>query len=77
MRAVTKDRSPRLAARIAAEIQAALASQTLTLPFEETRGEVIADLIGDLDRIQRREPSRTADRTGIKLRAVPLAIDAP
>jgi len=54
VRAVVKDRSPRLAARIAAEIQAALAAQTLTLPAEETWGEVIADLISDLDRVQRR-----------------------
>lgn len=54
VRAVIKDRSPRVAARIAAEIQVALAAQSVTLPAEETWGEVIADLIGDLDRIQRR-----------------------
>lgn len=54
VRAVIKDRSPRVAAKIAAEIQTALAAQSLTLPAEETWGEVIADLIGDLDRIQRR-----------------------
>jgi len=54
VRAVIKDRSPRVAAKITAEIQAALAAQSVTLPAEETWGEVIADLIGDLDRIQRR-----------------------
>lgn len=54
VRAVIKDRSPRVAAKITAEIHAALAAQTVTLPAEETWGEVIADLIGDLDRIQRR-----------------------
>lgn len=54
VRAVIKDRSPRLAAKITGEIQAALAAQSVTLPAEETWGEVIADLIGDLDRIQRR-----------------------
>jgi transposase len=36
------------------DVQAALAAQSVTLPAEETWGEVIADLIGDLDRIQRR-----------------------
>ncbi len=54
IRNVIKKRSPRLAAKVTDEIWDALDAQTLTLPAETTWGEVISDLIGDLDRIQSR-----------------------
>ncbi len=49
-----KKRSPRLAAKVTDEIFDALDAQTVTLAAEETWGEVIADLIGDLERIAAR-----------------------
>ncbi len=49
-----KKRSPRLAAKVTGEIFEALDAQTVTLPAEETWGEVITDLLGDLERISAR-----------------------
>ena len=54
IRNVIKKRSPRLAAKVTDEIWSALDAQPLTLPAEDTWGEVVTDLIGDLDRIQTR-----------------------
>ena len=54
IRNVIKKRSPRLAAKLADEIWAAVEAQTVTLPAEATWGEVIRDLLGDLERIQTR-----------------------
>ena len=54
VRNAIKKRSPRLAAKVTDEIFDALDAQTVTLPAEETWGEVIADLLGDLERIQTR-----------------------
>ncbi|MGB5757584.1 MAG: IS110 family transposase [Acidimicrobiales bacterium] len=54
IRNVIKKRSPRLAAKVTDEIWSALDAQTLTLPAEDTWGEVVTDLTGDLDRIQTR-----------------------
>ena len=49
-----KKRSPRIASKVADEIWVALEAQTMTLPAEAAWGDVIADLLGDLDRIQAR-----------------------
>lgn len=49
-----KKRSPRLAGKVTGEIWAALDAQSVTLPAEDTWGEVIADLLADLERIQSR-----------------------
>jgi transposase len=54
IRNAIKKRSPRLAAAMAEEIWAALESQTVTLPGETAWGEVIGDLIADLERITTR-----------------------
>jgi transposase len=43
-------RSPRLAAKIADAVMAALAAQSVTMPAEVTVGRVIAELAGELDR---------------------------
>lgn len=51
VRNVIKKRSPRLAAKVSDEIFDALDAQTVRLPAEETWGEVIADLLADLERI--------------------------
>jgi transposase len=51
VRNVIKKRSPRLAGKVTDEIFDALDAQTVTLPAEETWGEVIADLLADLERI--------------------------
>ncbi len=49
-------RSPRLAGRLTDAVLTALDAQTLTLPAETTIGRVIAELVGELDRLyQRRE----------------------
>jgi len=48
-----KKRSPRLATKFADEIWTALQAQTVTLPGEQTWGEVIIDLTTDLDRTHR------------------------
>ena len=54
MRAVIQKRSPRLGEKVSREIFEALDAQTVTLPAEETWGEVITDLLEDLDRIHDR-----------------------
>ena len=54
VRNVIKKRSPRLADKVTDGIFDALDAQTVTLPAEETWGEVIADLLADLERIQTR-----------------------
>ncbi len=46
-----KARSPRLAAKAAAEIHTALAAQTVTVPAEATIGRVVAELAAELDRV--------------------------
>ena len=52
---VIKKRSPRLAAKLSEEIFEALDAQTVTLPAEATWGEVITDLLDDLERARRAE----------------------
>ncbi len=54
IRNVIKKRSPRVGAKYADEIWAALQSQTVTLAAEATWGEVIGDLVADLERVHRR-----------------------
>ena len=54
IRNAIKRRSPRIADKVADEIWAALDAQTITLPAEDTWGEVVADLLGDLERISTR-----------------------
>ena len=49
-----RKRSPHKATQVADLVWAALGTQTLVLPAEETWGEVISDLAGDLDRVQTR-----------------------
>jgi transposase len=44
-------RSPRMADKVTAAVFDALHAQTLTLPAEDTWGQVIVELAGDLDRI--------------------------
>lgn len=60
VRNAIKKRSPRLAGKVTDEIWAALDAQTVTLPAEDTWGEVVADLIGDLERIQTRRDELAA-----------------
>jgi transposase len=52
IRNTIKKRSPRIAAKIGDEIWAALEAQAVTLPAEETWGQVVGELLADLDRIQ-------------------------
>lgn len=52
IRNAIKKRSPRIAAKITNEIWAALDAQTVVLPAEETWGQVVGELLADLDRIQ-------------------------
>lgn len=60
IRATVKARSPRLADKIGSDITAALAAQSVTLPGEDTWGEIIGGLVADLDRLhtQRAELGR-------------------
>ncbi len=51
LRALIATRSPRLADKLAADIDTALAAQTVTLPGEDTWGEIITGLIADLERL--------------------------
>lgn len=51
IRSLIARRSPRLADKLARDIDIALKSQTVTLPGEDTWGEIITGLIADLDRI--------------------------
>jgi transposase len=44
-------RSPRLADKVTDAVFAALDAQSLTLPAEDTWGQIIVELVGDLDRI--------------------------
>jgi transposase len=46
-----RDRSPRVAGRLTTAISKALAAQSVTLPGEETWGQIIIGLIADLERI--------------------------
>ena len=52
IRNTIKKRSPRIAAKITDEIWAALVAQSVTLPAEETWGQVVGELLADLERIQ-------------------------
>ena len=52
IRNAIKKRSPRIAAKIGDEIWAALDAQTVVLPAEETWGQVVGELLADLDLIQ-------------------------
>ena len=54
VRNAIKKRSPRLADKVTGEIFDALDAQSVTLPAEATWGEVISDLLGDLERIAAR-----------------------
>lgn len=51
IRSLIARRSPRLADKLARDIDVALAAQTVTLPGEDTWGEIITGLIADLERI--------------------------
>jgi transposase len=51
VRKLVAKRSPRMADKVTAAVFDALDSQTLTLPAEDTWGQVIVELAGDLDRI--------------------------
>ena len=51
IRAAIAVRSPRLADKIARDISNALAAQTVTLPGEDTWGEIFEGLVADLERI--------------------------
>ncbi len=56
-------RSPRLATKLTTQILTAVNTQTVTLPAETAWGQVIADLLGDLEQIQsqRRELATTIE----------------
>jgi transposase len=54
IRNTIKKRSPRIASKVTDEIWMALDAQTVTLPAEDTWGEVVTDLLGDLERISAR-----------------------
>jgi transposase len=56
-----KTRSPRLAAKVGKEIQAALAAQTVTVPAEQTIGRVISDLVVEVDRVFSRRDKLAAE----------------
>lgn len=51
IRTLIAARSPKLADKVTRDIEAALAAQTVTLPGDNTWGEVIVDLIADLERL--------------------------
>jgi hypothetical protein len=51
IRATIAARSPRLADKITTAVTDALAAQTVTLPGEDTWGEIITGLVTDLDRL--------------------------
>ena len=52
--------SPKLAPKVAEAVFAALDAQTVTLPAEATWGEIIADLLGDLEHLHRRRDELVA-----------------
>ena len=60
IRNAIRKRSPRLATTLTTHILTAIGTQTVTLPAETTWGEVITNLIGDLERIQTRRGELTA-----------------
>lgn len=51
VRKLITTRSPRLADKVTTAVFAALDAQTLTLPAEDTWGQIITELVADLDRI--------------------------
>lgn len=51
LRALIATRSPRLADKLTVDITTALSAQTVTLPGEDTWGEIISGLISDLERL--------------------------
>ena len=51
IRALIASRSPRLADKLVRALDAALTAQTVTLPGEDTWGQIITGLIADLERI--------------------------
>ena len=59
VRNAIRKRSPRLAAKLTDQIFAALDTQTITLPAETTWGEVITDLLRDLEKIRSRRTELT------------------
>ena len=56
-----KARSPRVAAKVATAIAAALAAQDVTVPAEAATGRVIAELAADLDRVCSRRDALAAE----------------
>ncbi len=60
IRNAIRKRSPRLATRLTNQIVTAIGAQTVTLPAESTWGEVITNLVSDLERIQTRRGELTA-----------------
>jgi transposase len=56
-----KARSPRLADKLADEVTAALATQSLTVPAEATIGRVISELAFELDRVFARRDALAAE----------------
>ncbi len=61
VRTLISKRSKRTANTLTDQISAALGSQTVTVPAEETWGETIGDLAADLDRIINRRQRLEAD----------------
>ena len=59
IRNTIRKRSPRLAIRLTTQIMTAVGAQTVTLPAEPTWGEVITNLVTDLERIQTRRRELT------------------
>ena len=53
--------APRVGRRLAEEVLAAVASQTVTVPAEQAHGRVVADLAGELDRLHARREQLAAD----------------
>jgi transposase len=56
-----KARSPRLATKLVDAVMAALDAQTVTVPAETTLGRVIAELVGELDRVFGRRDALAAE----------------
>lgn len=62
-----KTRSPRLAAKVAETVIAALDAQTVTMPAEATFGRVIAELAAELDRVHQRRDALAGEIEGVFL----------
>lgn len=62
-------RSPRIAAKVTEAVWAALDAQTLTLPAEQRWGQVIADLVCDLQRIHTQRQTLATDIEEVFLRS--------